>query len=162
VIIKVHLHVRSADVDLVTVARLDAMIMRLFLVMLTARKLVGAIIRRSDSSEAVFISFIHLLMPLGVPDHLLLLGKHFGLAHGHRAVEMLTIVHVFAVERPAFQTRAESAEIASVIRAGFRTPRQHTGPLGSQDMRWDLRMEAARASSRAWPWSPGRVARKPW
>ena len=91
------------------------MIVRLLFVMLASGKLIGTIIGRGDTSEAIFISFIHLLMPLRVSDHLLLLGKHFGFAHGHGAMEMLAVVHVFAIIRTTFQAGAESAKVSGVI-----------------------------------------------
>ncbi len=50
--------------------------MGLLLVVLTPRELVGAVVHGSDSAEAVLVRLLHLLMPLGVADHLLLLGEH--------------------------------------------------------------------------------------
>jgi hypothetical protein len=44
-----------------------------------------------DIPEPILKCLIHLLMPLAVPNHLLLLGKVLPLAHRHRAVEVLSI-----------------------------------------------------------------------
>ncbi len=44
-----------------------------------------------DVPEPILERLVHLLMPLAVPDHLLLLGKVLPLAHRHRAVEVLSI-----------------------------------------------------------------------
>jgi hypothetical protein len=50
--------------------------MGLLLVVLATGELVGTVIGGGDPAEAVLECLVHLLMPLGVPDHLLLLGKH--------------------------------------------------------------------------------------
>ena len=73
------------------------MIVGLLFVVLAAGELVGAVVGGGDATEAVLIGLIHLLMPLRVADHLLLLGKHLGLTHRHRVMKMLSVVHVFAV-----------------------------------------------------------------
>ena len=73
------------------------MVVGLLLVVLAAGELVRAVVGAGDPPEAVFVCFIHLLMPLRVAYHLLLFGKHFGFTHRHRAVKMLSVVHVFAV-----------------------------------------------------------------
>ena len=91
------------------------MVMGLLLVVLASGELIGAVVGGGDASEAVLVGLIHLLMPLRVANHLLLLGKHLRLTHGHRAVEMLTVVHVFAVVGATLQAGAESAEVPGVV-----------------------------------------------
>ena len=103
VVVEVHLDIRGADVDLVTAVTLDTVVVGLFLVMGTVHKLVTAVIHWCHSSEAILESFIHLLVPLAVPDHFFLLCKIFALAHWYRTVKMFTIVHIFAGVKPTFK-----------------------------------------------------------
>ena len=107
------------------------MVVGLLLVVLASGELVGAVVGGGDSTEAVLVGLIHLLMPLRVANHLLLLGKHLRLTHGHRAMEMLTVVHVFAVVGTALQARAESTKVPSIVSWRLGTARQHSGSLGS-------------------------------
>lgn len=125
--------------------------MSLLFVVLTPGELVGTVVGGGNPPEAVFVGFIHLLMPLGVSDHLLLLGKHLRLTHGHSAVKMFAVVHVFAVIRAAFQTRAESTKVSSVVSRGLGATRQHSGTLSSQDMWRYLRVQTS-------AWGIGRAA----
>ena len=120
------------------------MVVGLLFVVLASGELVGAIVGGGDATEAVLIGLIHLLMPLRVSDHLLLLGKHFGFAHGHGAMEMLAVVHVFAIIRTTFQAGAEPTKVSGVIRRRLGTARQNTGSLSRQDVRRDLRGWAGR------------------
>lgn len=71
--------------------------MGLLFVVLAAGELVAAVVGGGDPPEAVLVGLIHLLMPLRMAYHLLLFGKHLGFTHRHRAVKMLSVVHVFAV-----------------------------------------------------------------
>ena len=103
VVVEVHLNIRGADIDLVTAITLDAVVVGLFLVMGAVNKLVTAVIHWCHSPEPILESFIHLLVPLAVPDHFFLLCKIFALAHGHRAVKMFTIVHIFTGIKPTFK-----------------------------------------------------------
>ena len=96
VVIEVHLDVRGADVDLVAAVTLDAVVVGLLLVMGAVHELVTAVVHGGHSPEAVLESLVHLLMPLAVANHFFLLCKIFSLAHGHSAVEVLAIIHVFA------------------------------------------------------------------
>ena len=77
------------------------MVVGLLLVVLAAGELVHAVVGGGDPPEAVLVGLVHLLVPLRVAYHLLLLGKHFGLTHRHSAVKMLSVIHVFAVIRTA-------------------------------------------------------------
>ena len=96
VVVKVHLDVRGADVDLVAAVALNAVVVGLLLVVGAVNELVTAVIHRGHSPKAVLKGLVHLLMPLAVPNHFFLLRKIFAFAHGHSAVEVLTIVHIFA------------------------------------------------------------------
>ena len=73
-VVEVHLDVAGGDVHLVAALRLDAVVVRLLLVVLAVREVVGAVVGRSDSPEAVLERLLHLLVPLGVSGNLLLLG----------------------------------------------------------------------------------------
>jgi hypothetical protein len=58
------------------------------------------IMMTDDVPEPILECLIHLLVPLAVPDHLLLLGKVLPLAHRHRAVEVLSInINPHQIER---------------------------------------------------------------
>ena len=72
------------------------MVMCLLLVMATVYKLVTTIIHRSHSAESVLQSFIHLLMPFAVADHLFLLGKILAFTHGNDTVPVFPVVHILA------------------------------------------------------------------
>ena len=76
VIIKMHLYITGGYVDFVTSFSVNTMIMRLFLVMLTTRKLFWTVIHWCDPSEPIFECFIHFLMPFTMTDHLFFLCKH--------------------------------------------------------------------------------------
>ena len=96
VVVEVHLHVGRGDVALVAVLGVDAVVVGLLLVMGAVHELVTAVVHGGHSPEAVLESLVHLLMPLAVANHFFLLCKIFSLAHGHSAVEVLAIIHVFA------------------------------------------------------------------
>ena len=101
-------------------------------------ELITAVIHGSHSAEAVLQSLVHLLVPLAVPDHLLLLGEVLALAHGDGAVEMFPVVHVFTPREAALQAGAEPLEVAGVVRGHHRLPRdQAVDPLGGQEMGWE-------------------------
>ena len=76
VVVEVHLDVAGRDVDLVAALRLDAVVVGLLLVVLTSGEVVGAVVGRGDATEAVLEGLFHLLVPLRVPDHLILLGEN--------------------------------------------------------------------------------------
>jgi len=76
VVVEVHLDVTGRDVNLVAALRLDAVVVGLLLVVLTTGEVVGAVVGRGDAAEAVLEGLLHLLVPLRVPNHLLLLGKN--------------------------------------------------------------------------------------
>lgn len=88
VIVCVHLHVGSRYVDLIT-PFLDAVIMRLFLVMRAVRVPVRAVVQRTVPHESVLERLIPFLVPLEVPDHLLLLDEDAGVAV--QAVEVFSV-----------------------------------------------------------------------
>ena len=98
-------------------------------------ELITAVIHGSHSAEAVLQSLVHLLVPLAVPDHLLLLRKILALAHRHRAVEVLAVVHVFAGNEAALETRAKALEVAGVVGHPLLAG-HHADSLGSQHVRW--------------------------
>ena len=75
VIVEVHLDVARRDVHLVAALGLDAVVVSLLLVVLAVGEVVRAVVRGGDSTESVLERFLHLLVPLRVPDHLLLLSK---------------------------------------------------------------------------------------
>ena len=161
VVVEVHLDVARADVALVTGVRVYAMVMGLLLVVLAARELVGTVIHGGDPPEPVLEGLVHLLVPLAVSDHLLLLCEnlahegrglalahipevvqgvvplHLLLAHGHGAVKVLPVVHVLAVQAPALQAAAEALEVPRVVGGSLGGARQQAHSLGSQDVRWD-------------------------
>lgn len=76
-VIRVHLHVRCRYVHLVAIL-VDAMIVGLLSIVRTdpAGMPLRAIVRRRVSHEAVLQGLVPLLVPLEVPDHLLLLHEH--------------------------------------------------------------------------------------
>ena len=98
-------------------------------------ELIAAVVHRSDPAEAVFQSLVHLLVPLAVSDHLLLLRKVLALAHGHSAVEVFPIVHVLARNEAALKTRAEALEVSGVVGHPL-LPRHHAHSLGGKHVRW--------------------------
>ena len=98
-------------------------------------ELIAAIIHGSDPAEAVLQSLVHLLVPLAVPDHLLLLGKVLALAHWHRAVEVLPVVHVLAGDEAALEARSKALEVAGVVGHPLLAG-HHAHPLGGQHVRW--------------------------
>ena len=97
-------------------------------------ELITAVIHGSHSAEAVLQSLVHLLVPLAVPDHLLLLGKVLPLAHRHRAVEVLPVVHVLAGDEAALEARTEALEVAGVVGHPLLAG-HHADSLGSQHVR---------------------------
>lgn len=76
-IIRVHLHVRCRYVHLVAIL-VDAMIVGLLSIVRTgpAGMPLRTIVRRRVSHETVLQGLVPLLVPLEVPDHLLLLHEH--------------------------------------------------------------------------------------
>ena len=98
-------------------------------------ELITAVIHGSHSAEAVLQSLVHLLVPLAVPDHLLLLGKVLALAHWHRAVEVLPVVHVLAGDEAALEARSKALEVAGVVGHPLLAG-HHAHPLGGQHVRW--------------------------
>lgn len=98
-------------------------------------ELIAAVIHGSDPAEAVLQSLVHLLVPLAVPDHLLLLGKVLALAHWHRAVEVLPVVHVLAGDEAALEARSKALEVAGVVGHPLLAG-HHAHPLGGQHVRW--------------------------
>jgi len=76
-VIRVHLHVRRRYVHLVAIL-VDAMVMGLLSVVRTrpAGVFLRAVVRWRVSHEAVLQGLVPLLVPLEVPDHLLLLHEH--------------------------------------------------------------------------------------
>ena len=137
-VVEVHLHVAGGDVDLVAALGLDAVVVGLLLVVAAVNELVAAVVHRGDPSEPVLQGLVHLLVPLAVSDHLLLLGEVLALAHGDGAVEMFPVVHVFTPREAALQAGAEPLEVAGVVRGHHRLPRdQAVDPLGGQEMGWE-------------------------
>jgi hypothetical protein len=68
------------------------------------------IMMTGDIPEPILERLIHLLMPLAVPNHLLLLGKVLPLAHRHRAVEVLSInINPHQIERQTDREREREA-----------------------------------------------------
>ena len=135
VVVEMHLDVRGADVDFVTAVALDTVVVGLLLVVGAVNELVTAVVHRGHPSEPVLQGLVHLLVPLAVADHLLLLGEVLALAHGDRAVEMFPVVHVLAPREPALQAGAEPLEVAGVVRRHHRLPGyEAVNPLGCQEM----------------------------
>ena len=64
--------------------------------------------------------------------------SHLVFAHGHRAMKVLSVVHVFAVEAPALHRRPEPLEVPRIVGCiGFRhqSARGHgCSPLRCQDV----------------------------
>lgn len=86
VIIRVHLHVRSGYVHLITA--LDyTMIMGLLPVVLAPVVSVRTVVHRTVPHETVLQAFVALFVPLEMPDHFFLLHEHPGVAV--ETVEML-------------------------------------------------------------------------
>ena len=52
------------------------MVVGLLLVVLASGELVGTVVGGGDSTEAVLVGLIHLLMPLAVTNHLFLFSEH--------------------------------------------------------------------------------------
>ena len=77
VVVEVHLDVGGGDVDLVAGVGVDAVVVGLLLVVRARRELLGAVVHRGHTPKAVLEGLVHFLVPLGVTNHLLLLGKHF-------------------------------------------------------------------------------------
>lgn len=75
-IIEMHLHVARRDVNFVARVRVYAMIMGLFLVVLTPGKLVGTIVHGGHPAKPILECLLHLLMPFGVANHFFLFSKH--------------------------------------------------------------------------------------
>lgn len=131
VIVCVHLHVRSRYVDLVA-PLLDAVVVRLFLVMRTVRVPVRAVVQRAVPHESVLERLVPFLVPLEVPDHLLLLDEDAGVAVqavevfsvGGKAIvsferecgrRVIPVVEVFAVRAAAFQRGGELFDVLGVV-----------------------------------------------
>ena len=135
VVVEMHLDVRGADVDFVTAVTLDTVVVGLLLVVAAVNELVTAVVHRGDPSEPVLQGLVHLLVPLAVPDHLLLLGEVLPLAHGDGAVEMFPVVEVFTPGEAALQAGAEPLEVAGVVRRHQRLPGDEAvDPLGGQEV----------------------------
>ena len=114
------------------------MVVGLLLVVGAVNELVTAVVHRSDPSEPVLQGLVHLLVPLAVSDHLLLLGEVLPLAHGDRAVEMFPVVHVFTPGEAALQAGAEPLEVAGVVGGDQGLPGdQAVHPLGGQEVGWE-------------------------
>ena len=138
VVVEMHLDVGGADVDFVTAVTLNAVVVGLLLVVGAVNELVTAVVHRSDPSEPVLQGLVHLLVPLAVSDHLLLLGEVLPLAHGDGAVEMFPVVHVFTPREAALQAGAEPLEVAGVVRRHQRLPGDEAvHPLGGQEVGWE-------------------------
>lgn len=75
VIVCVHLHIRRANVHLITRA-LYAMVVGLLAIVTASLITVGAVVARRVPHETVLQALVPLLVPLEVSDHLLFLHKH--------------------------------------------------------------------------------------
>lgn len=75
VVVRVHLHVRRGYVDLVA-SLFDAVVVRLLLVVRAIGEPVAAVVQGAVTHEAVLEGLVALLVPLEVPDHLLLFYEH--------------------------------------------------------------------------------------
>lgn len=93
------------------------MIVRLFLVVRAVGVPVGAVVQRAVPHEAVLQGLVPLLVPLEVPDHLLLLDENARVAV--KAVEVFSVVEVLAVGAAAFQRRRELLHVLGVIYLGL-------------------------------------------
>lgn len=118
VVVGVHLHIGRGYVDLITTL-LDAVVMRLFLIVRAIRVPIRAIVQRAVPHETVLQTFVAFLVPLEVPDHLLLLQKHSRVTV--QTVEVLPVVEIFAVRAPALDARRELLHVLGVVhlRLGF-------------------------------------------
>lgn len=117
-VVRVHLHVRRGYVHFIA-PFLDAMVMRLLLVVRAVGVPVGTIVQRAVPHEAVLQALVPLLVPLEVPDHLLLLEEHPRVAV--ETVEVLSVVEVLAVGTSALDRGGEFLDVLGVIhlRLGF-------------------------------------------
>lgn len=118
VVVGVHLHIGRGYVHLITTF-LDAMVMRLFLIVRAIRVPIRAIVQRAVPHETVLQALVAFLVPLEVPDHLLLLQKHSRVTV--QAVEVLPVVEIFTVRAPALDARRELLHVLRVVhlRLGF-------------------------------------------
>ena len=74
-------------------------------------ELVATVVHGGHPAEAVLEGLVHLLVPLAVSDHLLLLCKVLALAHWHGAVEVFPVVHVLASHKSTLKARPKPLEI---------------------------------------------------
>lgn len=90
-VVGVHLHVAGADVHLVAV-RLHAVVVRLAAIVRAAgAELHRTVVRRAEAQEAVLQTLRALLVPLQVPDDLLLFRQHLAGAVGAMVVVALAV-----------------------------------------------------------------------
>lgn len=120
VVIGVHLHVGGGYVHLIA-ALLDAVIVRLFFIVRAIRVTIRAIVQRAVPHEAVLEAFVALLVPLKVPDHLLLLEEHARVTV--ETVEVLPVVEVLAVRAAALDARRELLDVFRVVHLRLRFER---------------------------------------
>lgn len=113
-VIRVHLHVRCRYVHLVAIL-MDAMIVGLLSIVRTgpAGMPFRAIVRRRVSHEAVLQGLVPLLMPLEVPDHLLLLHEHP--AATVQTMKVLPAAQFLTIRTAAFLARDVSPHVSGVI-----------------------------------------------
>lgn len=94
-VVGVHLHVRRADVHLVA-ATLQAMVVRLLAMVRAVGEALDALVDGRTAKEAMGERFVALLVPLEVPNHLLLLHEDARVARLRIAMKVLAIVQLAA------------------------------------------------------------------
>lgn len=112
VVVGVHLHIGRRYVHLITTL-LDAVVMRLLLIVRAIRVPIRAIIQRTVPHETVLQALVAFLVPLEVPDHLLLLQKHPRVTV--QTVEVLPVVEILAVRATALDARRELLHVLRVV-----------------------------------------------
>lgn len=112
VVVSVHLDIGRRYVHLITTF-LDAVVMRLLLIVRAIRVPIRAIVQRAVPHETVLEALIAFLVPLEVPDHLLLLQKHPRVTV--QAVEVLPVVEILAVGAPALDARRKLLDVLRVV-----------------------------------------------
>lgn len=117
VVIGVHLHVGRGYVHLIT-SLFDTVIMRLFFIVRAIGIAIRAIVQRAVPHETVLEALVALLVPLEVPDHLLLLEEHARIAV--QTVEVLPVVQILAVRAAALDARRELLDVFGVVHLRLR------------------------------------------
>lgn len=117
VVIGVHLYIGRGYVHLIT-ALFDTVIVRLFFVVRAIGVAIRTIVQRTVPHETVLEALVALLVPLEVPDHLLLLEEHARITV--QTVEVLPVVEILAVRAAALDARRELLNVFGVVHLRLR------------------------------------------